>query len=81
MIHRKGQVESASGPKKGPRDPINLFGVLVPQSLRQSQQFFKRSVELSVETTNIQNEIQGMQARKKFLLRIKDKLEKGNTPA
>lgn len=50
-------------------DPIKWFGFLVPNSLKQSQKCFQKAVELSVECANVQNEINGVVARRKFLTR------------
>ena len=37
-------------------DPIKWFGVLVPTSLKQSQQAFQKVVEIAVEIVNIRRE-------------------------
>ena len=50
------------------KDPIKWFGLLVPNALRQTQASFVRAVELSVDCTNIQIELQSMIAKKTFLL-------------
>ena len=50
-------------------DPLKWFGILVPSSLKQSQKCFQKAVERSVECANIQNEINGVIARRKFLLK------------
>ena len=50
-------------------DPIKWFGFLVPNSLKQSQKSFSKAIELSVECANVQNEINGVVARRKFLSR------------
>ena len=52
-------------------DPLKWFGILVPSSLKQSQKCFQKAVERSVECANIQNEINGVIARRKFLLKKK----------
>ena len=58
-------------------DPLKWFGFLVPTTLRQSQACFTKAVEISVlEVANVQNEIEGVMARQKFLKRTKAKLQK-----
>ena len=37
-------------------DPIKWFGVLVPSSLRQSQQTFRKAIEIAIEVINIRRE-------------------------
>ena len=64
-----GDAARSAKDSSKPKDPINWFGVLVPSALRQTQVSFNKSVQLSVECANIQNEIGGAIARKKFLLR------------
>ena len=51
------------------KDPLKWFGLLVPNSLKQTQGSFLKALEVSVECANIQNEIDGTIARKKFLMR------------
>ena len=52
-------------------DPLKWFGILVPNSLRQSQKCFKKAIDHSIDCVNIQNEINGIIARRKYLLRTK----------
>ena len=54
---------------------MKWFGILVPQTLRQSQSSYRRAIEVSLECANIQNEISGVVARKKFLARLLQKAE------
>ena len=54
--------------KKGVKDPIKWFGVLVPNMLRQTQKTFVKSLELSIDCVNIQGQIESNIARKKYLL-------------
>eukprot|EP00096_Caligus_rogercresseyi_P010547 TRINITY_DN3896_c0_g2_i1.p1 TRINITY_DN3896_c0_g2~~TRINITY_DN3896_c0_g2_i1.p1 ORF type:complete len:185 (-),score=42.70 TRINITY_DN3896_c0_g2_i1:100-654(-) len=56
-------------------DPLSWFGVLLPRSLRESQNTFKRSSELVVDIANIQNEIGGIIARYKYLKRVNSRGE------
>ena len=49
------------------KDPIKWFGVLVPNSLRQTQVAFVKALELSVECANIQSQIQSTMERQKYL--------------
>ena len=72
---KKAKEEKLTAKKTG-HDPLKWFGFLVPTTLRQSQDCFKRAVEMTVEVANIQNEIEGVLAREKFLKRTKTKLEK-----
>jgi hypothetical protein len=78
LVHRKGGSSSSSVavPKKLQHDPLKWFGILVPQTLKQSASSFGRAVEVAVESANIQNEIQGVLAREKYLRRLKVKMEK-----
>ncbi|XP_069121240.1 coiled-coil domain-containing protein 115-like [Argopecten irradians] len=46
--------------KKQFPDPLNWFGVLVPQNLRQSQASFKQAVEQSVKIANLKMKIAGL---------------------
>ena len=39
-------------------NPIHLFGVLVPQSLRKAQKDFENTIQLTVKIANLQNELQ-----------------------
>lgn len=39
-------------------DPIKWFGVLVPRALHQAKESFQKSLELVVESANIQNQMQ-----------------------
>ena len=49
------------------QDPIKWFGVLVPNSLRQTQGAFVKALELSVDCANIQNQIKSTIERQKYL--------------
>ena len=49
------------------KDPIKWFGVLVPNSLRQTQGAFVKALELSVDCANIQNQIKSTIERQKYL--------------
>jgi len=62
----------ALSPRKS-NDPIKWFGILTPTSLKQSQIEFLRCVDVVVEIANIQSEIQGVQARIKYLQRLQSK--------
>jgi hypothetical protein len=57
------------------KDPLKWFGILVPNILRQSQSTYRKAIEVSVECANLQNEINGVIARKKFLIRNLSKVE------
>ena len=63
------EVEEKEAIEKKVDDPLKWFGILVPNSLRSSQKCFQKAVEHSVECANIQNEINGVIARRKFLSR------------
>ena len=67
LVNRKQKPEKSEEVKT--KDPIKWFGVLVPQTLRQSQKHFSKAVELSVEATNIQNEIRGLLGQRHYLTR------------
>ena len=49
------------------KDPIKWFGVLVPNSLRQTQAAFIKALELSVESANIQSQMKSTIERQKYL--------------
>ena len=49
------------------KDPIKWFGVLVPNSLRQTQGAFVKALELSVDCANIQSQIKSTIERQKYL--------------
>ena len=65
-------IKEESTPSK---EPIKWFGILVPQSLRQSQSSYQKAIDVSIECANLQNEIGGVIARKKFLTRMLHKVE------
>ncbi len=77
MTRRKGgeQEKVSEVPTKNGHDPLRWFGVLVPPTLRQSSECFKRAAEIAVECANLQNEMRGVEDRRKFLGR---KLKKGD---
>ncbi|OWF43073.1 coiled-coil domain-containing protein 115-like [Mizuhopecten yessoensis] len=52
--------ETVSVNKKLFPNPLNWFGVLVPQSLRHSQTSFKQAVEHSVKIANLKLKIEGL---------------------
>ncbi|XP_033763141.1 coiled-coil domain-containing protein 115-like [Pecten maximus] len=62
--------------KKRLPDPLNWFGVLVPQSLRQSQASFKQAVEQAVNIANLKLKI--AELRKDYIncmgIKVKEKL-------
>ena len=51
-------------------DPLKWFGVLVPQSLRQSADRFGSAARIGVECANLQNELRGVEDRRKYLVRM-----------
>lgn len=53
------------------QDPLKWFGVLVPQSLRQSQINFKQSVNTVVQIANIQENL--LQLKKQYVELLKQK--------
>ncbi|XP_059150175.1 coiled-coil domain-containing protein 115-like [Physella acuta] len=54
-------------------DPIKLFGVLVPQPLRTSQQDFIQSVQICVNLANLKHQLLHLQCLYKQLLEEKKK--------
>lgn len=40
------------------KDPIRMFGVLVPPSLRQSQQSFNEALEQVIQVLNLRQQVQ-----------------------
>ena len=74
-------AKHSSTPKKDgnlSKDPLKWFGLLVPNALRQTQGSFVRALELSVECTNIQSQIESNMARKTCLLEQLRKRSKTN---
>ena len=67
LVNRKQKSEETTETKA--KDPIKWFGVLVPQTLKQSQKYFSKAVEMSIEATNIQNEIRGLLGQRHYLSR------------
>ena len=65
----------------GKKDPLKWFGVLLPNTLKQSQKNFTRAIELTVEASNIQNEVGAVMARRQFLLRHLKKLKSVDSDA
>ena len=66
---KRDEKETSHEKKSDNDNPLKWFGILVPNSLKQSQKCFQKAVERSVECANIQNEINGVIARRKFLLK------------
>ncbi|XP_062979165.1 coiled-coil domain-containing protein 115 [Elgaria multicarinata webbii] len=58
----------------GYRDPLNWFGILVPQSLRQAQRTFREGIHLAAEIASLQSEIETTRRRYHALLKRKHKL-------
>ncbi|XP_014780875.2 coiled-coil domain-containing protein 115 isoform X2 [Octopus bimaculoides] len=56
------------------KDPLNWFGVLVPQSLRYSQKNYKSAVDACVELANLQLKMQKLQMQYQELLQEKNVL-------
>ena len=70
------QLDSTnSAVKKKPKDPIKWFGLLVPQTLRQSQTRFKSAIELTVELANLESQYRSLQVKYKDLLKEKKRLK------
>merc|ERR1711971_990143 len=70
----KGDEGDKEGKKKSlSKDPLRWFGFMPPASLRRAQAHFVTALELTVEVANLQSELGGVQARLKFLRRIKTK--------
>ena len=57
-------------------DPLKWFGVLVPQSLRQSRGQFKKALELTVSVANRKRELMDMKSSYEDLKVQKEKLQK-----
>lgn len=63
---KKGQRGTAAG-----RDPIRWFGILVPGTLRQSQQSFRHGVEIVCDIATLQSDL--IDIRTRYLLLMKEK--------
>ncbi|XP_034289821.1 coiled-coil domain-containing protein 115 [Pantherophis guttatus] len=61
----------------GHQDPLNWFGILVPQSLRQAQKTFREGINLAAEIASIQSEIEATRSYYQSLLGKKQKLVAG----
>ncbi|XP_058023179.1 coiled-coil domain-containing protein 115 [Ahaetulla prasina] len=61
----------------GHQDPLNWFGILVPQSLRQAQKIFREGINLAAEIASIQSEIEATRSYYQLLLEKKQKLVAG----
>lgn len=59
-----------------PEDTIKWFGILVPQSLRQSQTVFKSALEMTVELTNKKSKLEALRAQYAQLIKFKKELKK-----
>jgi septal ring factor EnvC (AmiA/AmiB activator) len=71
VTRRKNEADSNVEDVKRTKnhDPLKWFGLLVPRTLRQSADCFGRAAEIAVECANLQNEIRGVEDRKKYLSR------------
>ena len=58
ITNQEVEVKEKSPAKK--KNPLKWFGLLVPNTLKQSQRHFSKAIELSVEATNVQSEIRGV---------------------
>lgn len=38
-------------------DPINWFGILIPQTLRSARERYEKAIELSVESANVRQHL------------------------
>nr|XP_060618741.1 coiled-coil domain-containing protein 115 [Anolis sagrei ordinatus]XP_060618742.1 coiled-coil domain-containing protein 115 [Anolis sagrei ordinatus] len=65
--------EATSHPAEGSgnQDPLNWFGILVPQSLRQAQRTFQEGIHLAAEIASLQSEIEACRRRYCALLERK----------
>lgn len=53
-------------------DPLKWFGILVPSNLRQSQAWFSKTLDLSVQSANIGNDLSAVMDQYKTLLQKKE---------
>lgn len=57
-FHTKFRLETHEIDKeKRHIDPINWFGVLIPQSLKTAREKYEKAIELSVESSNVREKI------------------------
>ncbi|XP_042307407.1 coiled-coil domain-containing protein 115 [Sceloporus undulatus] len=68
--------DTTSHPAEGlqHQDPLNWFGILVPQSLRQAQRTFQEGIHLAAEIASLQSEIETCRKRYRALLERKHDL-------
>ncbi|KAG5681094.1 hypothetical protein PVAND_010560 [Polypedilum vanderplanki] len=57
-------------------DPINWFGVLIPQSLKIAREKYEKAIELSIESANVRQKIAKNCELIRKLKRIKRQFEK-----
>ena len=80
MMELQNMESPVNSPGRSPtkasssNDPIRWFGILVPQSLKLSQQRFKSSLDLVVEIANLQLEVGSMQSRFKSMIKLKQSM-------
>lgn len=60
-------------------DPIKWFGCLVPQNLRHAQKGFHTALEVVVQSTNIQSELESTCKKFEKLLKVKAGLTAGKS--
>ena len=70
LVKNPGRSPSTSSSNTS-NDPIRWFGILVPQSLKISQQRFKSSIDLIVEIANLQLELNNLQMQFKSMIKLK----------
>ena len=58
ISNQETEVKEKSAVKQ--KNPLKWFGLLVPNTLKQSQRHFSKAIELSVEATNVQSEMRGV---------------------
>ena len=72
--YRNDGIEDANQMTSNSRyDPLKWFGVLVPYTLKQTQNRFVNALYLSIECANIQKEIDTIVERKSILMRQLEK--------
>lgn len=68
-----GEFEKSDKKDKKVTDPLRCFGVLVPDTLRQSQNEFKKCAELVVTVGNLRTKLEMLRTKYTRLLKLKKK--------
>ncbi|KAF7468449.1 Hypothetical predicted protein [Marmota monax] len=78
LRRRKGPTKTPEPePYAAPQDPLNWFGILVPQSLRQTQASFRDGLQLAADIASLQTRINGGRSQLRGIQEKLKQLEPG----